>query len=71
MLRRFVEKQLVGPLAEAMEGPDAELRAAAFTTQVFGLMLERYVLAVEPLASASHDELVDLIAPSLQRYLDS
>jgi AcrR family transcriptional regulator len=70
MLRQFIERQLVAQLAEAIEGPGAELRAAAFTSQVFGLVLERYVLGVEPLASAGHDELVELIAPNLQRYLD-
>ncbi|MFN8216857.1 MAG: TetR family transcriptional regulator [Solirubrobacterales bacterium] len=70
VLRRFVEEQLVRTIAAALEGPDADLRAAAFTTHVFGLMLERYVLTVEPLASASHDELVELISPSLQRYLE-
>lgn len=33
-------------------------------------VLCRYVLAVEPLASASHDEIVALLAPAIQRYLD-
>lgn len=70
VLRLFVESKLVGTIAAALTGPDAELRAAAFTTQVFGLLLERYVLEIEPLASAGHDELVALIAPNLQRYLD-
>jgi AcrR family transcriptional regulator len=70
MLRQFIERQLLVTLAEAMEGPGAELRAAAFTSQVFGLVLERYVLGVQPLAAASHDEIVELVAPNLQRYLD-
>ena len=70
MLRQFIERRLLVTLTEAMEGPGAELRAAAFTSQVFGLVLERYVLGVEPLASASHDEIVELIGPTLQRYLD-
>jgi hypothetical protein len=29
----------------------------------------RYVIAVEPLASAAPEELVPLLAPTLQRYL--
>jgi AcrR family transcriptional regulator len=70
MLRQFIERQLLVTLAEAMEGPGAELRAAVFTSQVFGLVLERYVLGVQPLAAASHDEIVELVAPTLQRYLD-
>jgi AcrR family transcriptional regulator len=70
VLRAFIERRLVTILADAIEGPDGELRAAAFTSQVFGLVLERYVLGIEPLASASHDELVAVVAPPLQRYLD-
>jgi AcrR family transcriptional regulator len=70
LLREFIESQLVAAIAEAIEGPDAELRAGAFTSQVFGLVLERYVLGVEPLASARHEEIVRLIGPTLQRYLD-
>jgi hypothetical protein len=34
-----------------------------------GLALMRYVIPREPLASASRAELVDLIAPTIQRYL--
>jgi AcrR family transcriptional regulator len=69
MLRGFIEGQLVASLAGAIDAPDADLRAAAFTSQMLGLVLQRYVLGVEPLASASHDEIVALIAPNLQRYL--
>lgn len=38
-------------------------------TQMVGLIMGRYLLAVEPLASAPVEELVPLIAPTLQRYL--
>jgi len=34
-----------------------------------GLVMGRYVIGVEPLASASAEELVPLLAPTLQRYL--
>jgi AcrR family transcriptional regulator len=70
MLREFIEGRLVSSVAAALDGPDADLRAVVFTSQVLGLTLERYVLGVEPLASASHDEIVTLVAPTLQRYLD-
>jgi AcrR family transcriptional regulator len=70
LMRQFIERQLIATLAKAIDAPDAELRAAAVTTHVFGLLLERYVLEVAPLASASHEEIVALIGPTLQRYLD-
>ena len=69
LMRDFVESQIVPRIAEAVEGPDPELRATAIATQLLGLALARYVLRLEPLASASRDEIVDLIAPTVQRYL--
>ena len=35
------------------------------------IVLVRYVVAVEPLASHPHDELVATYAPTLQRYLEA
>ena len=54
----------------ALEGPDAELRASAVGSQMLGLAMLRYVLRVEPLASAEPERVVALIAPTLQRYID-
>jgi AcrR family transcriptional regulator len=71
VLREFIERHLVSPLAKAIPGSASELRAAAFTSQILGLVLERYVLEIEPLVSASHQQVIDLIAPSLQSYLDT
>jgi AcrR family transcriptional regulator len=69
LLRDFLEREILTRLAAAIDAPDAELRAAAATTQVLGLVFERYVLGVQPIASAGHDELVALVGPVLQRYL--
>ena len=38
-------------------------------SQILGLILVRYVLAVEPVASMTADEVVAIYAPTLQRYL--
>jgi AcrR family transcriptional regulator len=70
LLREFVERQIVARLAGAIETPDAELRAAAIASQVMGLLFLRYVLRVEPIASAVPAEVVALIGPTLQRYVD-
>ena len=69
MLRDFLQSQILARLAARDRRPDAELRAGAAATQVLGLVFSRYVLQVEPLASAGHDELVELVGPTLQRYL--
>ena len=39
-------------------------------SQMVGLILTRYVLALEPLASMPADAVVATYAPTLQRYLD-
>jgi AcrR family transcriptional regulator len=68
-LRDFITGVVIGPLARAA-GPDgAELRASLVASQVVGLAMARYVVRVEPLASASADELAPLIGPNLDRYL--
>jgi AcrR family transcriptional regulator len=69
ILRDFVERQVATRIAGVIDGPDSELRATAFTSQVLGLIFHRYVLRVEPMASASHEEIIELVAPTLQRYL--
>ncbi len=68
-LREFVTRVVLVPLARAA-GPDgAELRASLAASQVVGLAVARYVVRLEPLASASADELAPLIGPTLDRYL--
>jgi AcrR family transcriptional regulator len=68
-MREFIEREIVARFAAAIEGPDAAVRAGAIVSQVLGLVTARYVLHIEPLASASHDELAAMVGPTLQRYL--
>ena len=48
---------------------EASYRAALVASQVLGLALARYVLGLEPLATASQDDLAAAIGPTLERYL--
>jgi len=48
---------------------DAEYRAGMVASQVLGLAVARFVLALGPVASASPDDLAATIGPTLQRYL--
>jgi AcrR family transcriptional regulator len=70
LLRDFIESQILARLTPALEGPDAALRASALASQVLGLVLLRYALRVEPLASAPPADVVALYGPTLQRYVD-
>ena len=69
MLRNFITNNLVGPIV-ATVAPDAPtMRGALVASQLVGLGLVRYVMRLEPLASADHATVVAAIAPNLQRYL--
>jgi AcrR family transcriptional regulator len=69
MLREFVSTAVLGRLAAALDTEDAALRAALVGSQVVGLAMARYVVRVEPLASADVETVVAAVAPTLQRYL--
>ncbi|NEE00354.1 TetR/AcrR family transcriptional regulator [Phytoactinopolyspora halotolerans] len=70
MLRQFVTRALLGRVVPALDDlPDAELRAEALVSHLIGMGILRYVVQVEPLASASEDELVALIGPVIQHYI--
>jgi AcrR family transcriptional regulator len=69
LLRDFVTREILGRVAAAVDTPDAPLRAALTGSQLVGLGLLRYIVRVEPLASADADAVVAAIAPTIQRYL--
>lgn len=62
-------RMVLGPVGTALELDQPERRMQLVASQLIGLVVLRYVLAVEPLASAPPDELVATYAPTLQRYL--
>ena len=70
LLREGLTRIVFGPLREVLTGEDAEDRAQLVASQMIGLVVARYVLAFEPLASMPADDLVAWVAPNIQRYLD-
>lgn len=61
-------RMILEPLSALGYG-DPERRAALIGSQLLGLVLCRYILRLEPIASLSEDEVVAGIAPTIQRYL--
>lgn len=59
----------VAQLIEALDLPQPELRAALVGSEVIGLAVARFLVRLEPIASADVDSLVAWYAPTLQRYL--
>jgi AcrR family transcriptional regulator len=60
---------LLPELADVIGGPDARLRASLLMSQVIGMATLRYVLQLEPLASAPASEVVALCGPALQALI--
>ena len=69
LVRDRLTHELWGPLARRLDVEDAELRVSLVGSQMIGLVLARYVVGVEPLASLTAEQVIALIAPTLQRYL--
>ena len=57
----------INEVAKTLEVPPLQINAAA--GQVWGVVLLRYVVRLEPIASVSSEELIGLITPTIQRYL--
>jgi len=65
----FVRAEIIGRVAAAVPGPDAELRASLAATQVAGLLVTRYVLEVPAVVAASPAELARRVGPAIQAVL--
>jgi hypothetical protein len=68
MLRKFANRALLARVAEPLDVSRLRIETAA--AQMIGVALLRYVIQIEPMASATDDELVALLAPLIQHTLD-
>jgi len=59
----------VGPLARRLGADRPDLRAGLVSSQLIGFAVARWVVEVEALTALATDEAVDLLAPTVQRYL--
>jgi AcrR family transcriptional regulator len=72
MLREFVTSTIVASLTQVAglrDDAEGRYRATLVASQIIGLGFARYVLALEPLASATTEDLAAAIGPAIQRYL--
>ncbi|MFI8422449.1 TetR family transcriptional regulator [Streptomyces sp. NPDC085479] len=69
VLRSFVLRRLLERIAADLAVPDPKFRAELAASQMIGIVILRYVIQVEPLASADPEQIVAEVAPTLQRYL--
>ena len=71
LFRHFVQRELVARVSTAWGEEGAAVRVELVMSQIVGLAMARYVIGVEPLASAGIDDLAALVGPVLQHYLDA
>jgi AcrR family transcriptional regulator len=65
----FVQREMVGRLVERSQDPSVALRGSLAHSALLGLVMARYVVGVEPLASAPTEVVVQAVGPAIQRYL--
>jgi len=69
LLREFVRREMIGRLAAQSADPHADLRGSLVYSTLVGLFMSRYVIGLEPLASAPLETVVQAVGPTIQRYL--
>jgi AcrR family transcriptional regulator len=66
LLREFIDREIIGLLSAAIDTPDAALRAGMVAVQILGLTVARYIVGIEPIASATVEEVVATFGPIVQ-----
>jgi AcrR family transcriptional regulator len=69
-LTEYVQITVVDRVVAAIGVPDARLRVTLISSYLVGVSTTRYLLRIEPLASASDDQVVALVGPAIQALLD-
>ncbi|CAN5425784.1 TetR family transcriptional regulator [soil metagenome] len=70
IFRSFLRDIVVTELAARVDNPAGSgvVRAEFAATQILGIAIARHILKLEPMASLPIPQIVDTIAPNLQRY---
>jgi AcrR family transcriptional regulator len=69
LLREFVSREVLARVARTLEADDPRVRATLAASTLIGLAVLRYVVKLEPLASATVDDIAALLGPTVQRHL--
>ncbi|HRY09647.1 MAG: TetR family transcriptional regulator [Actinobacteria bacterium] len=69
-MQDFIERSMVDRLVRVLGVPDARLRVNLIMAYLMGIATTRYIVRLEPVASMPEDDLVRLVAPTIQNWLD-
>jgi AcrR family transcriptional regulator len=68
-IRRLLETSVFGPIVAALDADQPDVRAVLAASQFIGLVMARHVVGIEAIAAITTTRLVELVGPTLQRYL--
>lgn len=71
LLRDYIDREITGRLTAMVDAPDAALRAGMVNVQLLGLAVARYLIRIEPIASAPADELVTRFGALIQQLVEN
>jgi AcrR family transcriptional regulator len=71
MMREFISQELLARVAPRLSGRERKLRATLAVSHLLGVATLRYVVKLEPIASAPAATLARWIGPTIQRYFDA
>lgn len=69
VLRGLIERRMLQRVAGELDVPDPEFRVQLAAGHLIGIAMLRYVIKMDPVASADPEEIIAMVAPTLQRYL--
>jgi AcrR family transcriptional regulator len=69
LLRDFAQREMAAQVAAYIDRPDAKIRASLIVGQLVGTTMMRYVLRLEPVASADREAVVEPLGQALQALL--
>ena len=70
MMREFIAAEMLSRVAPRLQGRERELRAELAVGQLVGVAVLRYIVKLEPVASASPATVARRVGPTLQAYFD-
>lgn len=69
LLRSLLTERVYPHFVEAFGGDHPELRQNLIGSFLVGLLMTRHVAGLEPIASADRAQLIELLAPTFQRFV--
>jgi AcrR family transcriptional regulator len=68
-LREFLAERIRPPFPTEVEPQEADRRRALISSQLVGLAWTRYILQIDPIASAPRAEVAEMVGPTIDRYI--